>query len=146
MSEFIHHPQPPEVESEIFPKYYGLSSEDFSPERAPSNPLTYHEGDLVTRENFCSMLILSFAKSRGDSAAQTAFFKNLHSTAHFDCRGTLMAFQIKGWDSFSDAEKDLFVNAYLRVKKHLTQEEREKINQRMAAELDRVSENLLKVF
>lgn len=103
-------------------KLYTLSLEDFLPEKAPQQPKPYHPGDKITRENFVSLLIYSFAISRGQLAKQVAFFNWVQMNSGFEAYpiwGELvrnnkdMSEDIREY--FSPAERDMFMNAFGKV-------------------------------
>jgi uncharacterized Zn finger protein len=81
--------------------------------------LPYSLGDPVTRENFVSYLILSFAVSRGHPEIQRMFFQWTEKTAGFPFPSILEDFVTSGAvEVFSREEWDMFKNAFLKVKKH----------------------------
>jgi hypothetical protein len=81
--------------------------------------LPYSPGDLVSRENFVSFLILSFAVSRGHPEIQKMFFLWTEKTLGFPFAIVLENFVTNGAAStFSREEWDMFKNAFLKVKRH----------------------------
>ncbi len=99
------------------PTLYTLTAEDFS--KPSASVLGYKTGDRITRDNFTNFLIFSFALSRGDLLLQHKYFEFLEKKEGFDYKKTLLTFVTKGnWDVFSQEEKDIFKEAFSKVKKH----------------------------
>lgn len=95
-------------------KTYTIPSRAF--ERA-TQPKPYRFGEIVTRENFVSMLIDSFAKSRGKIAIQRAYFQFLRANTGFDYTTTFTNFRDSGgYDCLTRSERDLFSRAYNKVR------------------------------
>jgi uncharacterized Zn finger protein len=81
--------------------------------------LDYSLGDQVTRENFVSFLVLSFAVSRGHPEIQKMFFMWIEKATKFPFVIILEDFVSNGAAStFSREEWDMFKDAFSKVKKH----------------------------
>ncbi len=96
-----------------------LSIIDFG--RPPEVLQEFRVGDPLTRENFVSFIIQSFAISRGRPEAQWLFFEWLmdKNDQYAGLSETLKAFVVKGgWEILSSAEKEQFLSAFRMVKKH----------------------------
>ena len=75
----------------------------------------YNFGERVTRENFISMFMQSFAASRGETAAQWAHLEWLG----FDFEDTLQNFSEAGaWDCLSSNEQQEFTDAFNQIGRH----------------------------
>lgn len=96
-----------------------ISLKDF---RTPSFQISdYHDGQLVTRENFTDFLIESFAISRGDLRKQIVFFEWVQSKIGFNWEGTIINFLgAGGWACFNKQEKINFITAYTKVHDYIS--------------------------
>lgn len=98
---------------------YSLGRTDFLESNELPNVQDFKLGDRITRDNFCSLLIKSFALSRGKQNVQSAFFALLKRKYNFDYKKTFNAFiERGGWHIFSEEEKALFSRAFDAVKAH----------------------------
>ncbi len=86
----------------------------------------YRLGDRVSRENFSSFLILSFALSRGKPKAQVLFFLLVDKVTGFDYKNTLTNFfTAGGWSALLPAERQKMVNVFCGAKGKAGQEHRD---------------------
>ena len=94
-----------------------LTVEDFNVK--VTEPKDYKGTEPVTRENFNSFLIKSFAVSRGQYHSQITYFRWIKEKNGFDYVPTLKNFiEAGGWNTFSDQEKEKFNQAFARVGIH----------------------------
>lgn len=85
----------------------------------PMWPEKYVGGERITREDFNSLLIESFAVSRGVEAGQWAFLEWLRLNSGFDFEGTLSNFRSAGgWNCLLPHERQDFINAYKGIQIH----------------------------
>ncbi len=106
----------PPVPEKLPQPYFILQSEFKS---APNNILPYSPLERVTRENFVNFLIRSFAISMGQPVAQVFFFVWLNMRTGFNWEQTFENFvRAGGWDVFSEEEKKIFKNSFMKVSMH----------------------------
>jgi hypothetical protein len=87
--------------------------------RLNTDPKEYVFGDEVTRENFCSMFIQSFARSRGSRVAQFAFFSWHEKHGGLDVVSLFKNFSNAGaFGCLSDKERQMFLDSYSQVSTH----------------------------
>lgn len=105
-----------EIEAKDAPRYV-ISAEEF---KVP--PTTLEENvnfGRVTRNNFTSTLINTFARSRGIQSAQLIMLNWMYLHDGWDYRKTLRNLtSIGGFGSLSEEEKGVFVDTYVKVGKH----------------------------
>ncbi|MEK9158080.1 MAG: hypothetical protein AAB638_02775 [Patescibacteria group bacterium] len=105
----------PKTTQELPP--YSISVEEFS--QPPQELKTYKVGDKITRENFNSFLMQSFAISRGQVIVQIMFMAWIKTHTGFDYESTVdNLLKSGGWDAFSELEKSEFLSKFRSVKKH----------------------------
>src|SRR5882724_4645592 len=93
--------------------HYELTAEDFK--HQIDNPEKYKFPEKITRENFLSALMDSFAKSRGSEVAQWMYFKWLSLNTGFDYQTTLAHFHESQGNGLSTNEHDLFNNTFKKA-------------------------------
>jgi len=85
----------------------------------PTSPTQYDASQRVNRESFMSLIIDSFAKSRGEPACQYFFLEWFEVHNGLKYRNTLINYmEAGGWDFFSAEEQEMFVAAYRSVSEH----------------------------
>lgn len=76
-------------------------------------------GDNVTRKNFTSFLILSFAVSKGSSLLHQLFFMWIEQRNGFPFKQTIKDFYTAGaFDCLSEEEQGKFFTAFKSIPKH----------------------------
>jgi len=107
----------PDTLQEQPPKPYSISAEEF---RTPPKKLVeYIPGERVTRENFNSFLIQSFAVSMGQQEVQIHFMEWVRLKTGFNYPATLASFYKAGdWDVLSENERKEFRNKFSKVPTH----------------------------
>lgn len=94
-----------------------LTVEDFNVK--VTEPKDYKGTEPVTRENFNSFLIKSFAFSRGQYPDQITYFRWISDKNGFNYQPTIRNFiDAGGWNVFSDQEKENFTKAFEGVGRH----------------------------
>jgi hypothetical protein len=132
----------PKIELKSETPHYSIPIEDFA--REPDALSEYRLGDKVTRENFISLLILSFAMSRGRPHIQKIFFKWLEKKYGFDYSTTIIHFSNRnGWNSLIDKEKEIFRKSFHRVDRHAEMYFPGRHEEAIEGEVDRLTSILL---
>jgi hypothetical protein len=79
----------------------------------------YVFGDLVTRDNYVSMLINSFAVSRGRPRMQYAYLDWLKTNTGFNFYKTITNYErAGGWNCLTNIEQATIKNAFAKVGEH----------------------------
>ena len=91
--------------------------------KPPTRIDDFKVGDTLTRENFITFLIMSFAVSRGQAHVHVAFLDWMKQKSGFDYLGVIKSFCEAGaWGNLSYTERQMFLNAHKSTKQHETKD------------------------
>lgn len=122
------------------PTPYSLSAEDFA--QPPDSIEQFRLGDKVTRDNFASFLIQSFAVSRGRPPIQKVFFILAEKMDGFDHMATLKSLQKSGgWHALSEVEQKVFRDAFDKVQKHKKGRPESQTEEDIFKEIEKLAQN-----
>ncbi len=86
---------------------------------APQEIIKYEIGSPISRENFVSFFMKSFAVSRGRIEVQLLFFKWIQRKQGFDFLAALGSLLLAGgWNAFTPEEQKMFLDGFRHIKKH----------------------------
>lgn len=99
-----------------------VSVHDFQTDEV-EQPVSFKDGDSITRDNFTSWFVRSFAVSRGDPTVQYAYVRWSAAQGGSDYQSILQNFLYAGSEEcLSEFEKEYVLRSYNRVKRHATED------------------------
>src|SRR5258708_267976 len=99
-------------------EFYSISQEDFA-KPFVDIPRDFKKGDTISRANFISYAIWSFALSRGTPRGQATVMEWIKIHEGFDYLETIESFARQGAiSSLSDQEKANILDAIRKIDKH----------------------------